>query len=765
MFARTHRLWGRLGLVSAAGVLLVSSIARAETLQAPVGGKAISLLDRVACAPAAGGWMLERDGHAVRPPSTPDAIGQSVALRVAPNAAACAASGSAVTLLTTAHWPTIDPASIVVHVDEARAELRGKRLKGVRVVAQGGGVRSDDLCVEPRVEAQNEVCTFAISRRLPASPTALTMTWLPAGASAEDGVLTFDGEGRRVSPSELELKPARIVVANLVAPAANIDVARGSAKLPLVHPEAVASVDCMPAFCELDQGAIAVRGVTQTAATLRLRAKLLPRVFVAKADTTDASPLLEIPILRCPMSVETGPPFADVDDGRAVIKLEGRCAEDVKSLRFFLNGTPAEVTRVDIDKLGAHVELKHGRLDREVAISATRADGEGTLVGVVRTATRPLANVSASLELDGGIPIDFVPTNRRAIVHIVPPADGVRAVVLPVNGVYEVTAEDGVQKIRAVGPAGGYVALRFAVRSAVQAGPLGDINLAIFRDAIQRPIRESNVPVSLRGVVELRCVDRNGRARVVVPGQLTNIAYEERDGCYVEMHRDRLRPENGAQKLVLDIDISRPDGSPRPEARVSEPTVLRPTSGSRLAWIRGVGQPFDRVTVRVAHAQDEQHYSGKGEGPLTPPASQWAVVTGTSAARIYLTAAIPTVLYRVSTKDSSGILSLNFGVLGRLTWVDSEGHDGILSLEAGVTGVGLAPVDTSSNGQSLRQVASVAGLGLGVPIVNRAMITQTSINLHAWFEYEISRALGGQGSPFGFVFGPSITFGNVGTYL
>lgn len=150
---------------------------------------------------------------------------------------------------------------------------------------------------------------------------------------------------------------------------------------------------------------------------------------------------------------------------------------------------------------------------------------------------------------------------------------------------------------------------------------------------------------------------------------------------------------------------------------------------------------------------------------MTPPASQWSLVMGTSSARIYLTAAIPTVLYRVSEKNASGILSLNFGVLGRLTWVDSEGHDGILALETGVTGVGLAPVDTSPNGQSLRQVASVAGLSLGVPIVNRQQITQTSINLHAWFEYEISRAIGGEGSPFGFIFGPSITFGNVGTYL
>jgi len=124
------------------------------------------------------------------------------------------------------------------------------------------------------------------------------------------------------------------------------------------------------------------------------------------------------------------------------------------------------------------------------------------------------------------------------------------------------------------------------------------------------------------------------------------------------------------------------------------------------------------------------------------------------------------VLYRVSDVAYSGILSLNFGVLGRLTWVDMEGRDGLLALEAGVLGVGLAPVDTSAKGQSLRQVATVVGLGLGMPIANRALTTQASINLHAWFEYEMGRAIGiSEGSPYGFIFGPSITFGNVGSYL
>ncbi len=144
---------------------------------------------------------------------------------------------------------------------------------------------------------------------------------------------------------------------------------------------------------------------------------------------------------------------------------------------------------------------------------------------------------------------------------------------------------------------------------------------------------------------------------------------------------------------------------------------------------------------------------------------QWAIVAGTSKARIYATTAIPTGLFRVSDRDHSGILTLNLGLLARFTWLDSDGHAGIVGLEGGMMAVGLAN-DVSVTGKSLTEVATVCGLGFSVPIANRSLATETSINLHAWFEYEVSRDVGGYpGSPLGFVFGPSISIGNVGANL
>ena len=68
-----------------------------------------------------------------------------------------------------------------------------------------------------------------------------------------------------------------------------------------------------------------------------------------------------------------------------------------------------------------------------------------------------------------------------------------------------------------------------------------------------------------------------------------------------------------------------------------------------------------------------------------------------------------------------------------------------------------------ASGDQLRQVGVVAGFGFAVPISNRGQLSQASINLHAWFEANAMRSV--EGSRFAFIFGPSISIGNVGTSL
>jgi hypothetical protein len=204
--------------------------------------------------------------------------------------------------------------------------------------------------------------------------------------------------------------------------------------------------------------------------------------------------------------------------------------------------------------------------------------------------------------------------------------------------------------------------------------------------------------------------------------------------------------------------------------------VLRPSREPRIFWIKGVKGQFDRVTVRVAHVADDDRYVGARDTRTSLPAVQWTLVVGEGHLRFYATAAIPTGLFHITAP--SGVLTLNFGVLSRLTWLDHEGHEGLLGLEFGAMGVGLAATTVSSTTANASvtfppTLAVLGGVGVSVPIGNRGEPSQASVNLHAWVAYELrsdyTYPSGSQtmmtASHWSFLFGPSITIGNIGTNL
>ncbi len=755
--------------------------ARLVAIQAPAGGRAVTIPDGwVACAPAAGEWATESDPHLLRPPSNDLAIGHVAPMKVAPNASACAGSTTTVDLVATGKLPQIDPASIALGVDEGRLDLRGRALRGIGVHWQQAERGGDDRCAQPDAgtgpnAATAERCSFAVARGLSADGSGVSLSWFPAGGRAAGAdVATFDAAGRRVSPSELALHPARFLLTSLVPSNPSIDLVGDAARVTLTHPEAVASVDCGAANCEIEGGAIVVRAVRNPGQTLVVRARLAPHVFFAKGDAVDPAPSFQVAVLPCAMTVASGDALRGVDDSSVVVKLDSRCAADAASLRFAVGTQPARVLKIVTDGGAAFVQIRVGRLDgEELAVTASRGDVDGSVVGVARARTRGAPQPRASLQLEHGGKIDFIPTNRSAVVRFAGADDHARLALLPLDGVYEVLAAPGATAIRGVKGAAGFVALRFAYRVDALPGALATADLAVLADPIELALREANVPAPIgasaandkQPLVELLCGDGGAGTVVLKPGTTTHIPYAARDSCRLVFHKERLSPENGAQRLNLVVDVTRVDGETRPEGHISQPIVLRPGGEPRYSYIQGIKGQFDRVTVRLSQDNDEAHYVGTGEIRVDAPSAQWAIVAGQGHARIYATTAIPTGLYRVSDRAHSGILTLNFGAIGRLTWLDSEGRDGFLGIEAGVMGVGLAN-DVSATNQSLTQVATVWGVGLSVPIANRSLATETSINLHAWAEYEISRDIGREpGNPFGFVFGPSISIGNIGANL
>jgi hypothetical protein len=751
------------------GLALASSLARAETWQAPLGGKTLSLGEgRMACPGTAGDWTIEQDGHGVRPPADDDAVGKAVELRVAAAGGSCGAGATALTLVVTGRWPVFDGDATTLFVDDARVELHGHGLRGVIVRWQDGTRAGEDRCVVPQPEAGEERCMVAVGRGLPADPAAPDLTWMPAGARAGPEVVTFDASGRRLTVDETLLHPGRVVVASLVPRDVSIDLAGGTAsRIPLVHPEAVVGADCGAATCDVSGNVLVVGGVASVASGLSVRLRLAPRVVLQRGDVFDSAPVVQVPVLPCGMSVASGDALRGVDGSRLVVKVDARCAAEARTLHWFSAGRALDPAAA-VDAGGAvYILLGVGRLEGdEAVITASRSDG--SIVGQARAPIRASPLPHTALALDGDDTIDFVPTNRPALLRWARTQGIGELVPLPVDGVYDVTSRDAATEVLGQSGAGGFVALRFAWRVPSLPGALATTDLAVVTDPVERPMHEASVAVPLgtaaRGtppIVELLC--GSGPTRMVIALAVeTQVPFGERDACRLVFHRERLSAGDGAQHLQLDVDVTRVDGQARPEAHVSQPIVLRRSDLPREAWIKGVLGEFDRVTVRVSHTGE----SASSDRGREEPSAQWALVFGTGRVRLYGTTAVPTGMYRFSDRAHSGLLSLNLGGLMRATWLDSQGHEGFLALEAGVMAVGLPDDVSPTSGDALTQVAAVTGIALSVPIANRSLATETSINLHAWFEYEVSRGVAGEaGSPYGFVFGPSISIGNVGTNL
>jgi len=747
-------------------VTLVGS-ARAETLQAPVGGRPISIGEgRIACSAPVGGWVAEDAGRVLRPPSADSAVGTVVEVRVAP-IGACAQKSTVLQLVATGAWPRLDMASFTLAVDEGRLEGKGHGLRGVTVTwPTEGGERAADTCGAPKA-APTETCTWGVPKTLPADPSASSLQWLPRGAHAVSDAVIFDSEGKKAPPQAFAILPGRVEILSILPADASVDVSSGVGRAPLSHAEAIAGVECGGVHCTLEGGALLVPAPPPGVASLDIKFRLVLHAFYARRNPPDTQPVLRISILRCTTDVVSGPALRATDSARVVVRVEGACMRDIGLLRFLIGTRHADVVQIERANEATYVVLNVGNVDTPtLAITAVRGEGEAAVVAVARTETRPAPVVRTVIEIPGFPPMDFIPNNRRAIVHH-PRVEGAELVLLPVVDVYDTKDDAGVSTVQGDVNAAGAVTLQFGYRVPTLPAPLDKLDLAVLSDPLRRNVKEANLPapiglsaLSAEPLVEVVCADSDGKLRRVEPGVVPHLPFSLRDGCRVIFHRQRLSPEYGTQKLSLEMEVDKLDGTPRGEAHVSQTIVLRAGTEPFIAWIKGVHAPYDRVVVRLSHVADEAHYLGALEIATGAPAVQWAVVFGTGRVRLYATSAIPTGLYRFGTGGTSGVLSLSIAIISRLTWLDSEGHEGLLGLETGLMAFGLT-VGTSPNPET--QVGAVLGIGLSIPIAGAGSPTQASINLHGWVEERITGSGPEALSQRAIIFGPSISVGNVGT--
>jgi hypothetical protein len=772
-----REIWRLVCLVGClAGCWLWPRSAWAETLQAAVGSKAFALSEgRVACAPPGGGWTIEpaSQAHALRAPISSEAIGKAVTLRVASSLALCGSEASTLDLVATARPPSIEASSVVLLMDQGRVELHGSRLAGAAVAWRSNTASGIDVCESPKLENGAERCVFEVGRGLSADPASSNLSVIPAGGRGGPDVLNYDLQGDLLDPSNFVLTPARVVLSNIVPQDASIDLSTGHGEVELSHPEAVASVDCGAQRCELSGRALRVRSLSSNVGSVDVKFKLISGVVLSKGTGFEATPSVSLAVVHCPMSVPSGPLLRDTDAASMVLRIEGRCAKEVPSLKFMIGPDPAEVRMTLVDSTGTDVLIYVGNTSAAaVTVTAVHEDASSVAVAVARVETTVLSRASASLEIPGHKNLGFIPTNRPAIVHLPPLGEHGHLVPLPVPGVYTVQNQGREYSVTGDPDASGQVGLRFGYRVDSLPGALAEVDLGVVSSPLLRPVREANLPAPIGGsalgprpIVEFVCGTPDNPAERITPGITAHLPYESRDNCRLIFHRNRLEKSYGTQKLNLEIDVVDSDGASRAEGRVSESIVMRPGADPIYAWINGVKAPFDRILVRLSHAADEAHYVGALEIQTGAPEVKWTAIMGTGRARLYATTAIPTGLYRFGDDSHSGVLSLNFGVISRLTWLSRDGHEGFLGLEAGIMAIGLAN-DTSTTGQSLTEIGAVAGLGLSVPIANRSTPTQASINLHAWYEVDISHHAGdSEASRTSIIFGPSISIGNIGTNL
>ncbi len=716
----------------------------------------------------------------VKPPSVAAAATAIIDLKVAPTLAACPQANEIVTLVATGPIPEIDAAGTTFQPDEGRIEIRGQRLAGVQVAWRAGDRSGVESCVEPSVVGKTQQCVVPVPMKLPVD---VALRWLPARARLGVGsdVTTYDGNGRKLDDGQLLLRPARAVISSMFAAGAAVDVSGGQARLPLLHPEAVSSVDCGQATCELSEGVLLVWAVPATAPSVTIRLRMAPRVSFQRGATAESALTETVPVFRCQVSVVSGPPLRDADDSQLVVRMDQqdpRCGKDIRLRWVQGGGETLEIVQSRRIAGALFVQLRAGRISADrVTVTALRADVEGAVVASASVKTIPAPRPRTIIELPRWGRIEFIPTNREATLLVAGAGDRARFVPLPMEGAYTVRSGSGRQfLLRGDENAGGFVSLRFAYRVDGLPTELGDVDLATVSEKVQRAVREASVPTPLAAsaegpsaLVEFLCADAGGNTWRLAPARPYRIPFDSRDTCRVVIHLERFRPEDGLQEIILDVDVTRADGTSRSESRLSERMVLSPGADSRIIPLRGGSEQFDHVVVRVSHVMDETRYALNPLARNGVPAVQWSATIEGGKFRLYATAAIPAGLYRVN--QPSGQLTLNFGVLSRITTLDHHGKERLLGVETGLMGVGLIQ-SPGAIGPYPPTLAAVGGLGIRVPLGGGA----AAVGVHAWVAYEFRKSFQYVPDPadpmtkkdaprWMFIFGPSIAIGNIGTNL
>ena len=515
----------------------------------------------------------------------------------------------------------MDPDSVTLDVDAGTLEgARARGLRGIGVAWRTKSASGADICHDPKPVGPLKRCVWAVAHgdlaadaRAPSPLSSGSPRADKRHPAARSPCSTRTGRRSQLLISRSPRRPCSSRACS--APDAGPWICRPApAKVAFtLHPEAIASVDCVGATCALAGGKLAVRGQTNLVSSVDVKLSFTRGVSFKRDEHVESRATLRLSVLHCPMSFAAGPPLRGLDSALTVLRFEGRCADDVSELHFLEGNRPLEVLRTEVQAGTAWAVLRLGRVTaNEISVTALRGGSSEIPVAVGRTATRAAPDVRSVLEIPGLPRLAFIPSNRGAVVHVPPVGNDASLVLLPLDGVYSTETRGHstlIRNRRRVRSRRFHAAFRLPRLHALPPA-LRDTDLAILEDPLGRPIHEVNIPAPLARHPRPPRTARPGRVRQesrqtatrLVPGETARLPYAMRDGCRLIVHRERLSAEYGTQKLASRSTCSAPTAAPAAKRTPLDlqTLVLRAGQEPLEAWIHGVVRavrPHRRATL------------------------------------------------------------------------------------------------------------------------------------------------------------------------
>ncbi|MHB8416563.1 MAG: hypothetical protein ACYDCL_00705 [Myxococcales bacterium] len=671
------------------------------------------------------------------------------------------------------------PASAEVELDRGLAVLQGEELarRPIWWQAQDAAKFTATACPTVTLENGAQRCALplpaaALHAALPQGPSGLVLLRLPAGTPLPgEPFVLWDRHGARRPLDAFRVPVRRFVLDEAPVRPAPLEAWRSEVELPVAWPGAIEAASCATACRISDDGERLIASPPSEGASLAVRLTLRDGVVIRGPQGFASALNLTLPLARCRLRPLAPALLGGVDDHRLPLELGANCPRTPQELTVETSPpTASAVLSQSADGRRLLVSLGHvprslPALDLRLLAGPARA-----VVGSVSVPiTEGYLGTRAQLvDPQVGV-LDAIPTNRKVRVELLVPDPSLATALTPepLAGYYTVVgARPGVE-IQGLAASGGTVPILVGYRPA-EAGLAPDAPpLALFSAEPGYRVQPVSVPISLSPedprasrFLAVLCRESSGAERRIAPGQIVNLPFENRHSCRLRIDRSVLLPEEGPQRLRLTVAVTHPDGTPAPGG-FSKVLLVAPRPGHESVWIEPTIpiHAFDHVHVALAHEPGPPYAESETIGGLT--GQEVTLVFGNARLRLYGSATIPTGLYRLTSGPDGGVVAFSAGALIRLAPLDRDGKEFPVDLETGLFGTNLAqPTPGPSAILSL-----VAGIGLNVPILNANQPTQASVGLHAWFEYAptvVPSIAQHYGQQFAFIFGPSVSIGDIG---